>query len=44
MSEILNVGFLTAFLSAAVRMSMPITYAALGETVSEKAGIINVGL
>lgn len=44
MSEVLTLGFLTSFLAAAVRMSIPITCAALGETISEKAGIINVGL
>ena len=44
MSEVLTLGFLTAFLSAAIRTAMPLLCAALGENVSEKAGIINVGI
>ncbi|MEG1857714.1 MAG: ABC transporter permease [Pseudoflavonifractor sp.] len=44
LSQIFSVAFITTFLSAAVRMALPITYAALGETISEKAGIINVGI
>ncbi len=44
MSEIITVGFIASFLAAAVRTSLPITLGALGETVSEKAGIINVGI
>ncbi len=44
MSEFLNIGFMTTFLSAAIRMAVPLTFTAIGEDVSEKAGIINVGL
>ena len=44
LNQILTVTFLTTFLSAAVRTAIPITCAAIGETVSEKAGIINVGI
>lgn len=35
---------LAAFLEATVRTATPLAFAALGETVSERAGIINVGL
>ena len=42
--EILNMTFLASFLSAAVRMGVPLAYAALGETVSQKAGTLNIGL
>jgi simple sugar transport system permease protein len=34
----------TAFLAAAVRMAIPLTLAGLGETVSERSGIINIGV
>lgn len=44
MSEFLTIGFLTTFLSAAVRTAMPLVCAAIGEDVSEKAGVINVGI
>lgn len=35
---------LTGFLAAAVRVAAPLLMAALGETVSERGGIINLGL
>ena len=44
LDQILTVGFLTAFLSAAVRMAVPLAYAGLGETISEKSGILNIGM
>lgn len=44
LEQILTVSFMTAFLTAAVRMAMPLVYAGLGETISEKAGIINIGM
>lgn len=42
--EFFTVAFLTTFLAAAVRMATPILFAALGETISEKSGILNIGL
>lgn len=43
-SEILNLTFLSSFLAAAVRMGVPLAYAALGETISQKSGTINISL
>ena len=44
LDQILTVSFLTAFLSAAIRMAVPLAYAGLGETISEKSGILNIGM
>ncbi|MDR3148181.1 MAG: ABC transporter permease [Treponema sp.] len=33
-----------AFLSASLRMAIPLTLAGLGETISERSGIINIGV
>ncbi|MEA5029553.1 MAG: hypothetical protein VB056_11775 [Sphaerochaeta associata] len=35
---------LSSFLAATVRMAAPIALAALGETISEKAGVSNIGV
>ena len=35
---------LTAFLAAAVRVATPLLLAALGETISERGGVINLGI
>lgn len=34
----------SGFLSATVRFATPLAFAALGECVSERAGVINIGL
>ena len=44
LSEILTIGFLTAFLSAAVRLAVPLIYGGLGEIIAEKTGILNIGM
>ncbi len=36
--------FMTSFLAATVRMATPIALAGLGETISERAGISNIGV
>lgn len=44
LQQILSISFITAFLAAAVRLAVPLMYAGLGETVSEKSGLLNIGL
>lgn len=44
LEQIISVGFLTAFLSAAVRLAVPLMYAGLGETIAERTGILNIGM
>lgn len=44
LEQILTMSFFAAFLTAAVRMAIPLTYAGLGELISEKAGILNIGM
>lgn len=44
LDTILTVSFLSAFLSAAVRLAVPLIYAGLGEIIAEKAGILNIGM
>jgi len=40
----LEAAFWVAFLEAAVRLGTPLALAALGETVTERSGVINIGL
>jgi simple sugar transport system permease protein len=44
MDKVLTIGFITSILAAAVRMALPLIYAGLGETILERAGIINIGM
>ncbi len=44
MQQILTLSFMTAFLSAAVRLAMPLMYGGLGEIYAEKSGILNIGM
>ena len=39
-----TVAFWTALLASAVRMAMPLLYAGLGELVSERSGVLNIGM
>ena len=44
LDTILTVSFLAAFLSAAVRLAVPLIYAGLGEIIAEKSGVLNIGM
>ncbi|MFA7533563.1 MAG: ABC transporter permease [Tissierellaceae bacterium] len=44
MKDIFNITFLIALLSASIRLSVPILFAALGGMYSEKSGVVNIGL
>jgi simple sugar transport system permease protein len=43
-SDLLTVAALTAIVGAAVRIATPLLLAALGEAISERAGVLNVGV
>jgi simple sugar transport system permease protein len=44
MGDLLTAEFIAAVISGAILAGMPLLFAALGETVSEQAGILNIGL
>jgi len=44
LEEFLSLAFVTTFLTASVRMAVPLIFAGLGETISEKAGVLNIGV
>jgi general nucleoside transport system permease protein len=44
MSSILTTDFFAAVISGAILAGMPLLFAALGETISEQAGLLNIGL
>ena len=44
MSELLTRTFLTALISGGLLAGIPLMFTALGETISERAGVLNIGL
>lgn len=44
LDKIFDYAFLTALLASGVRMAIPLMYAGLGEMVSEKSGVLNIGM
>ena len=44
LEKIFTVSFLTALLTSGVRMAVPLMYAGLGEMVSKKSGVLNIGM
>jgi general nucleoside transport system permease protein len=44
MSELLTRTFLTALISGGLLAGVPLVFTALGETISERAGVLNIGL
>lgn len=44
MSDVLSVDFFASLITGAILAGMPLLFAGLGETVSERAGILNIGL
>ncbi len=44
MSDVTTLLFSTALIASALRLAVPIMVAAIGETISERAGVLNIGL
>ena len=44
MSEIWTLGFITSVLAAAISTGAALLYAALGETLAERSGVLNLGV
>lgn len=44
MSEILSAAFITVFIATVIAQAMPLLLAAVGETIGEQAGILNLGI
>lgn len=44
MSDLLTADFLTALIAGGILAGMPLLFASLGEMVSERAGVLNIGL
>jgi len=44
LQEIISIAFISGFLAATLRMASPILITALGEMVTERAGIMNLGI
>jgi len=44
MSEFLDVAFISGLIGATMRMATPIIFAALGEILSERSGVLNLGI
>ena len=44
LENIFSIAFLIALLSSGIRLAVPVFLAALGEIVTERGGVLNLGL
>ena len=44
MNELLDIVFISGLIGATMRMATPIIFATLGEILSERAGVLNLGI
>ena len=44
MNDVFTEEFLTALIAGGILAGVPLLFAALGETISERAGVLNIGL
>lgn len=44
MFDLAFIGILTFFVQSMLRMTVPLLFAALGETITQKAGVLNIGI